>query len=68
VISTNTGARRLLESAGYEAVRGTYVMEIDLEEEPSGPEWPKGMAVKTFVPGRDERAVFEAVEDAFGDV
>jgi mycothiol synthase len=68
VISTNTGARRLLEDAGYEAVRGTYVMEIDLEGEPPGPERPEGLAVRTFVPGRDERAVFEAVEDAFRDV
>ena len=32
VISTNTGARKLLEGNGYEAVRGTYVMEIDLKE------------------------------------
>ena len=68
VISTNTGARRLLENAGYEAVRGTYVMKIHLEGEPPGPEWPEGLSVRTFVPGRDERAAFEAVEDAFRDV
>ena len=68
VISTNTGARRLLENFGYEAVRGTYVMEIDLEEEPPEPEWPEGVTVRTFGPGRDEGAVFEAVEDAFRDV
>ena len=68
VISTNTGARRLLENRGYEAVRGTYVMEIGLEEEPPKPEWPEGLAVRAFVPGRDERAAFEAVEDAFRDV
>jgi mycothiol synthase len=68
VISTNTGARGLLQSVGYEAVRGTYVMEIYLEGEPPEPEWPPGLEVRTFVPGRDERAVFEAVEDAFRDV
>jgi len=56
VISTNTGARGLLQSAGYKAVRGTYVMEIYLEGEPPEPEWPEGLAVRTFVPGRDERA------------
>lgn len=67
-ISTETGARKLLEDKGYEAVRGTYVMEIALEEEPPEPEWPEGLAVRIFRPGRDERAVFEAVEDAFGDV
>jgi len=68
VISTNTGARRLLEDAGYEAVRGTYVMEIYLEADSPEPAWSEGLAVRTFVPGRDERAVFEAVEDAFRDV
>ena len=68
VISTNTGARKLLENSGYEAVRGTYVMEIDLEEEPPEPGWPEGLTLRTLVPGRDERAVFEAVEDAFRDV
>ena len=68
IISTNAGARGLLESAGYEAVRGTYVMEIHLEGEPPEPEWPEELSVRTFVPGRDERAVFEAVEDAFRDV
>ena len=68
VISTNTGARRLLENNGYEAARGTFVMEIDLEDEPPQPEWPEGLTVRTFVSGRDERAVFEAVEDAFRDV
>ncbi len=68
VISTNSGARRLLENNGYEAARGTYVMEIVLEDEPPRPEWPEGLTVRTFVSGRDERAVFEAVEDAFRDV
>jgi mycothiol synthase len=43
-------------------------MEIHLEEEPPEPEWPEVVAVRTFAPGGDERAVFEAVEDAFGDV
>ena len=68
VISTDTDARKLLEGKGYEAVRGIYVMQINHEEEPAEPEWPGGLAVRTFRPGRDERAVFEAVEDAFGDV
>lgn len=68
VLSTSGDTRRLLEESGYEAVRGTYVMEIDLDEEPRGPEWPEGISARTFVPGRDEREVFEAVEDAFRDV
>ena len=68
VISTSEDTRKLLENDAYEAVRGTYVMGIDLEREPPEPEWPEELAVRTFVPGRDERVVFEAVEDAFRDV
>lgn len=68
VVSTNGDARRLLEDRGYGATRGTYVMEIDLYDEPPGPRWPEGLTVRTFVPGRDDRVAFEAVEDAFRDV
>ncbi|MGI8911123.1 MAG: GNAT family N-acetyltransferase [Rubrobacteraceae bacterium] len=64
----NADGRSLLEDAGYAPVRGTYVMEIQLREPPPTPGWPKGIIVRTIVPGRDERAVFEAVEDAFRDV
>ena len=63
VISTNAGARERLESAGYEAVRGTYVMETELEGEPPEPKWPEGLAVRTFVPGRD---VWDRPRGTFG--
>jgi mycothiol synthase len=65
--SANEGARRLLEGSGYAPVRGVYVMETTLDEAPPLPHWPADISVRTFVPGRDERAVFEAVEDAFRD-
>lgn len=68
VISTSEDTRRLLESRGYEAVRGTYVMEVQLEDPPPPPDWPEGLGLRAFVPERDGREVFEAVEDAFEDV
>jgi mycothiol synthase len=64
----NENARRLLESSGYAPVRGVYVMETELHEAPPQPHWPTGISVRTFVPNRDERAAFEAVEDAFRDM
>jgi mycothiol synthase len=66
--SANEAARRLLENSGYTPVRGIYVMETKLEEAPPLPHWPADISVRTFVPGRDERAVYEAVEDAFRDM
>ncbi len=66
--AANEGARKLLESKGYAPVRGVYVMETELEETPPAPHWPAGISVGTFVRGRDERATYEAVEDAFRDL
>ena len=68
VVVTNEGAQRLLAAAGYEPVRRVYEMETELDGAPPAPEWPAGIAVRRFVPGRDERSTFEAVEDAFRDV
>ena len=66
--AANTGAQRLLEATGYTPVRGVYVMETELIEAPPQPHWPAGISVHTFVPGQDERATHEAVEDAFRDL
>jgi mycothiol synthase len=67
--TANAGARRLLEDSGYnKPVRAMYVMETRLDETPPRPHWPEGISVRNFVPGKDERAVFEAVEDAFRDM
>ena len=68
VNAANSGARRLLEAAGYAPVRGVYVMETDLDEAPPSSHWPAGVSVRAFVPGRDEHATHEAVEDAFMDL
>jgi mycothiol synthase len=66
--SANEAARRLLENSGYSQVRGIYVMETTLDEPPPLSRWPADISVRTFVKGRDERAVYEAVEDAFRDL
>jgi mycothiol synthase len=66
--SANEAGRRLLESSGYTPVRGIYVMETTLDEASPPPHWPPDISVRTFVPDQDERAVYEAVEDAFRDL
>ena len=64
----NEPAQRLLRSLDYAPVRGVYVMETELHEAPPQPLWPEGVTVRTFTPGKDERPLFEAVEDAFRDM
>src|SRR5919112_2052799 len=66
--SANEAAQRLLENSGYSPVRGIYVMETTLDEAPPPPHWPPDISVRTFVPNQDERAAYEAVEDAFRDL
>jgi mycothiol synthase len=65
--SANEAAQRLLKGSGYTPVRVIYVMETTLDEAPQQPLWPADVSVRTFVLDQDERAVFEAVEDAFRD-
>ena len=64
---TATDARELLESEGYRAARSFFRMTIDLDEPPPEPDWPEGIEIRTFRAGEDDRATFEAVEEAFQD-
>jgi ribosomal protein S18 acetylase RimI-like enzyme len=62
----NDDGRRLLEAGGYTFVRRFWTMTLDLDDEPPSSRWPSGMRVAPLGPG-EERAVFDAMEDAFKD-
>jgi mycothiol synthase len=61
-------ARELLDALGYQPIRATYTMAIDLTGKPPAPEWPAGIAIRNFVPGVDDEAAYEAYEEAFADM
>ena len=65
--SKNASGKRLLDTSGFTCYRHTWAMSIDLPTAPPQPEWPADITLRPFVPERDARAVFEAVEEAFGD-
>ncbi len=67
VILGDAAGRQLLEGEGYRLARAFWRMGIELTAEPEAPEWPAGIVVRTFERGRDERRVFECVEEAFAD-
>lgn len=68
IISSNNGAaRKLLEQQGYVETRHDWQMEITFSEAPSAPEWPDGITVRPFIPGQDERLVYETVDESFQD-
>ena len=64
--STNARLARILERAGFRLYRHSYRMAIDLEGELPEPRFPEGLEIRNFTPG-EERAVFEAVDEAFAD-
>jgi len=67
VIEADSAARRLLESLGYGAVRVFRELRIELEAPPPAPEWPDGLRVVPFDPGRDAREFHAADQEAFAD-
>ncbi len=67
VIPEDAAACQLLEDRGYELIRTHWLMRIEMAEAPPAAVWPEGISLRTFEPGRDERVVFDAVEEAFTD-
>lgn len=53
--------------AGFNIVRHSYHMRIELTEAPPAPVWPAGITLRPFVAERDLRAVAETDRDAFRD-
>jgi mycothiol synthase len=52
--------------SGYELVRHSFRMRIDLDRDLSGPEWPDGLSVRTMGEG-EERRVYDAHMASFAD-
>jgi mycothiol synthase len=68
VNSYNPRACSLLERHGYTQIRRFWRMQREFGgAPPPSPSWPEGIVLRSFVPGRDERGVFDTVEDAFRD-
>jgi mycothiol synthase len=58
--------RTLYETSGYELVRHSFRMRIDLDGDVPAPEWPAGFSVRTMREG-DERRVYDAHMASFAD-
>ncbi len=67
VLMVDTAARTLLEREGFSLCRVFHEMRITMSEPPTVPAPPAGVRLRNFVPGQDERAVFDTVESAFAD-
>jgi mycothiol synthase len=67
VFDSQERAAVLLRSKGYEAGYISWILEIEMDEEPLEAQPPPGVQIRTFVAGRDESAVYRVIEDAFNE-
>jgi mycothiol synthase len=63
----DTTYAELLEERGYERIRASYRMRIDLADRHFRPAWPEGARVRTAVEGVDEPMLHEVLDSAFAD-
>lgn len=60
-------ARKLILAMGYEHIRSSYNMRINMDTPPVEPEWPEGVTLRTYNPATDLEAVYRTANDAFRD-
>jgi mycothiol synthase len=61
--------QELFEQSGFHLVRHFFRMLVEMEvgRPPAPPEWPDGVRVRSFEKGRDDRAVYDSLNQAFKD-
>lgn len=67
VNSAHRGWTERFEQRGYRTTRHDYVMEIGLHEKAPAPILENGLVMRSFARGRDERAVWACLQEAFRD-
>lgn len=65
--SLDTAAHGVMLEAGFDLIRHSYRMRIDMNEAPPAPVWPEGITLRPFDPDRDLEAVAWADREAFRD-
>ena len=60
-------ARELFTSLGYRAGHESWVLRIDLAQEPESPALPRGLRFHAFAPTNEDRAVFDVIDPAFNE-
>jgi len=65
--SEATGSMKLFTNMGYEQIRSSYRMKIDMDGPVPEPEWPEGITIKPYNPATDAEAVYRADMEAFRD-
>jgi mycothiol synthase len=68
VASTEELATAALVSRGYAPDRYSFRMQIALDGELEPPSWPDGIALRPYVPDRDDEEIYRVQEETFADM
>jgi mycothiol synthase len=58
---------KLFEDMGYRRIRSSYRMLIEMDAPVPRPQFPEGITVRTYNPGTDAAAAYQAQTDSFRD-
>jgi mycothiol synthase len=67
VSDTEQDAATLFASLGYERGHTSWILRVDVDDEPPAPTVPNGLALRNYRPGADEPSMFEVIETAFSE-
>jgi len=65
LLSQDQAGAQLYVDSGYQHIRHSLRMVIDLQDNLPEPHWPKGIKVRPMIRGVDERAIVQTVCDSF---
>ena len=60
-------AKKLFSDMGYQRIRSSYTMRINMDTPPAAPEWPAGITLRLYKPETDLVAVYRVVDESFRD-
>ncbi len=64
---TAEASKKLFDDIGYQLIRSSYEMRIDMDVPPPASIWPKGITFRTYNPDTDVEAVYSAQDESFRD-
>ena len=67
IYSNADRSKKLFKDMGYEYIRSSYRMRIDMDGPVPEPVWPEGITLRTYHPQTDAEAVYRAEIESFRD-
>jgi ribosomal protein S18 acetylase RimI-like enzyme len=65
--ANNSSSQHVHLEQGFSLVRYFARMELEMQQAPLEPSLPAGIAIRPFVFGQDDLAVYQAIEESFSD-